>query len=135
MKDYKELEVWQKAVNLVVDIYRLTKNFPIEEKYGLVSQIRRSATSIPANIAEGWGRGSTKEYLNFLMIARGSLMELDTHLIVSQRLGFLNQKEDPFKQAQDQIIRVGMMLNRLIQSLKMRSSSRTPRPETRAPNS
>ena len=135
MKDYKELEVWQKAVNLVVDIYRLTKNFPIEEKYGLVSQIRRSATSFPANIAEGWGRGSTKEYINFLMIARGSLMELDTHLIVSQNLGFLNPKEDPFKKVQDQIMRVGMMLNRLIQSLKMRSSSRTPRPETRAPNS
>jgi four helix bundle protein len=133
VKDYKELEVWQKSVKMVVEIYKLAKTFPPEEKYGLVSQVQRSATSIPANIAEGWARGSTKEYINFLMIARGSLMELETHLIVSAQLGFLNQKGEPFNNVEAQIASIGMMLNRLIKSLKNRLPSRNPSPQPRAP--
>jgi len=66
IKNYKELEVWQKGVDLTVQLYQITRAFPPEEKFGLVSQIRRAAASIPANIAEGWGRGSTKEYIQFL---------------------------------------------------------------------
>ncbi len=86
-RSHKDLDVWKKAVPLVVDLYKLTKGFPPDERFGLTAQIRRASTSIPANIAEGWGRGSTKEYIQFLKIARGSLTELDTHLIVSGELG------------------------------------------------
>jgi four helix bundle protein len=116
MKDYKEIEVWQKAVRLATEMYKLTKGFPETEKYGMTSQIRRASTSIPANIAEGWGRGSTKEYIQHLTIARGSLLELETHLIVSRNLGYLNpaQSENFGKPLQD----VGKMLNRLIASLR-----------------
>lgn len=80
MENYKDLRVWQKAIDLVVTVYQLTKKFPQEERYALTSQIQRAVTSIPANIAEGWGRASTKEYIYHLTVARGSLMELETHL-------------------------------------------------------
>jgi four helix bundle protein len=116
MKSYKELEVWQKAVKLAVEIYRITQTFPKEELYGLTSQIRRASTSVSANIAEGWGRGSTKEYIQFLLIARGSLMELETHLIIAQELNYLNQQQ--LEKMQAEIESMGMMLNRLIQSLR-----------------
>ncbi|MBI4443547.1 MAG: four helix bundle protein [Acidobacteria bacterium] len=80
MKSYKEPEVWQRAIGLVKQVYEARRTFPPSEKYGHASQVQRAATSIPANIAEGWGRGSTKEYIQFLRIARGSVMELETHL-------------------------------------------------------
>lgn len=85
MKNYKELEVWQKAINLVIDLYKITESFPHGERCGLISQIQRAGVSIPANIAEGWGRGSTKEYIQYLRISRGSLAELETHLIIAQK--------------------------------------------------
>jgi four helix bundle protein len=75
VKNCKELEIWQKAVNLAIEAYKATSNFPEAERFGLTAQIRRASTSIAANIAEGWGRGTTKEYIQFLLIARGSLME------------------------------------------------------------
>jgi four helix bundle protein len=120
MKSYKELEVWQRAVELTVLVYRLTERFPAAEKFGLVSQIRRAASSVPANIAEGWGRGSTKEYVQFLLISRGSLMELEPHLIVASRLDYLNQQH--LDQLQHETQATGMMLNRLIQALRSRAS-------------
>lgn len=116
MKSYKDLEVWQKAVSLLTEIYKITKNLPQDEKFGLVSQIQRAATSIPANIAEGWGRGTTKEYIQFLRVARGSLLELETHLIIAQNLSYLTQ--DVANPIQQKLESIGMMLNRLIQSLK-----------------
>ncbi|MBC7966218.1 MAG: four helix bundle protein [Fuerstia sp.] len=79
-------------MDLAFDSYQLTRSFPAEEKFGLVSQIRRSASSIPANIAEGHGRRSTGAFLNHLSIARGSLMELETHLILSERLSFIDSE-------------------------------------------
>ncbi len=88
---YSDLQVWKKAVDLVTDIYRLTAVFPADEKFGLVSQIRRAAVSIPANIAEGHGRKATNAFLNHLSIANGSLMELETHIQVSLRLGFVSE--------------------------------------------
>ncbi len=118
MKSYKELGVWRKAVSLALDVYKLTSHFPDSEKFGLTSQIRRAATSIPANIAEGWGRGSTKEYVQFLLVARGSLMELETHLIIGQKLQYLNQEQ--LAVVQQQIQEVGKMLNGLVQSLRGR---------------
>lgn len=107
LQSYRELEVWQKAMDLAVACYAVTKTFPKEELYGLTSQIRRSATSIAANIAEGQGRQSTKEFMNFLSIARGSLKELETHLILSQRLALMPQTTlDKLLQDSDTISRM-----------------------------
>jgi len=83
IESFKDLIVWQKGIELVNEIYKVTKHFPKEELYGLTSQIRRAAISIPANIAEGWGRGTTKNYIQFLEISRGSLYELETLIIIS----------------------------------------------------
>ena len=116
MKDYKELHVWQKAVTFVTETNKTTRRFSADERFGLTSQIRRSVTSVPANIAEGWGRGSTKEYDQFLIVARGSLLELETHLIVSRNLGYLGRGE--LDAAEQQIGEIGRMLNSLIRSLR-----------------
>ncbi|MBP9926227.1 MAG: four helix bundle protein [Cyclobacteriaceae bacterium] len=91
MNNYKELIVWKKSVDLAVRIYEATKGFPGEELYGLTSQIRRSAVSIPSNIAEGAGRNSKKDFNNFLGISNGSSCELDTQLIIAQRVNFMDQ--------------------------------------------
>jgi|SRR5437667_272527 len=124
MKDYKELHVWQKAVGLVTETYKATRAFPDEEKFGLTAQARRAAASIPANIAEGWGRGTTKEYVQFLIVARGSLLELETHLIVSRNLGFLEPAD--LDSLNKNIHEVGRLLNSLIRSLRSRKSSPSP---------
>jgi len=116
INNYKELKVWQKAMDLSESIYRLTRGFPKNEQYGIISQIQRSVSSIAANIAEGWGRGMTKEYILFLRIARGSLTELETHLILAHRLGYVEREE--LNRTQGEIEKIGMMLNGLIQSLK-----------------
>ena len=103
IQSYRELKVWQKAMDLAVACYDATKTFPSEEKYGLTSQIRRAAVSVPANIAEGQGRNHTKEFLNSLSIARGSLKELETHLILSVRVSLLaeNQLQDLLRQSEE----------------------------------
>jgi four helix bundle protein len=93
VQSYRELEVWQVAMQLAENCYLATKSFPKEELFGMTSQVRRAAASIPANIAEGQGREHTKEFLNHLSIARGSLMELETHLMLSQRVGLLEAAE------------------------------------------
>src|ERR1043165_2453393 len=93
IKNYRDLIVWQKAIDLVVMAYRATADFPKTETYGLVSQIRRASTSIPANIAEGYGRGSRKDYTQFLFIAQGSLKELETHFIVAERLAYFTASQ------------------------------------------
>jgi four helix bundle protein len=135
VQNYKELDVWRKAVSLTTSLYRVTSGFPDTERYGLTSQIRRAATSIAANIAEGWGRGSTGEYVQFLTVGRGSLMELETHLIVAHELRLLGA--DQFGAFSKQIEDIGKMLNRLMGALrahKARTSARTPGPEPRIPN-
>jgi four helix bundle protein len=116
LRDYKELNVWRKAVELATDTYKLTKGFPETEKYRMTSQIGRAGTSVPANIAEGWGRGSTKEYIQHLTIARGSLLELETHLIVSRNLNYMS--EGQFEEFEKPLQDIGKMLNRLIASLR-----------------
>jgi four helix bundle protein len=90
MRKHQELRVWQQAMDLVEQIYQISAAFPDGEKYGLTSQIRRSAVSVPSNIAEGAARGSSKEYIRFLYIARGSLSELETQLLIGQRLSYVN---------------------------------------------
>lgn len=95
MHQFKELKVWQKAVDLATEVYDSTKNFPQEEKFGITSQVRRSVVSISSNIAEGAGRKSKKEFKLFLNYAYGSCSELETQLIISKNLGFLNQGSLP----------------------------------------
>ena len=91
MKDYRELIVWQKAMDLVEAIYRTTARFPKEELYGLTSQIRRAAVSIPSNIAEGQARNTTRDFLHFLAIAYGSLKEVETQVLIAERLGYIDE--------------------------------------------
>jgi four helix bundle protein len=116
IQNYKELSVWQKSVALTTNLYNLTSHFPDTERYGLTSQIRRATTSIAANIAEGWGRGSRGEYIQFLTVARGSLMELETHLIIASNLHFL--KSDEFDSISKPVNDIEKMLNRLISVLR-----------------
>ena len=89
MHNFKDLKVWQKSIDLAVDIYKAMSLFPNDEKYGLVSQMKRCSVSIPSNIAEGSGRGSDKEFNHFLNISLGSAFELETQLIISNRLALL----------------------------------------------
>lgn len=93
MHRFKELEIWKKGVALTTDIYKATATFPKEEMYGLTSQIRRAAVSIPSNIAEGAGRNSDAEFVRFLSISNGSCCELETQLLIAVNLGFLNENE------------------------------------------
>jgi four helix bundle protein len=132
VKDYKELEVWRKTKVLAVELYRTTGHFPRSELFGLTAPIRRAATSIAANITEGWGRGSTREYIQFLLIARGSLLELETHLLIAGDLGYL--KPDEAARFQGTIQSIGQMLNRLIQVLRNGSKHRLTSPGSRVPS-
>lgn len=89
IKSFRDLLVWQKSMNLVTDIYQLTRNFPHAEMFGLTSQLRRASISIPSNIAEGYGRNTSKDYLRYLQIALGSLYEIQTQLEIASNLHFL----------------------------------------------
>lgn len=120
VSSYRDLKVWQKAMDLVVGCYRLTEGFPKSETYGLSSQLRRAAVSVPANIAEGQGREAIKEYLHHLSIANGSLMELETHLLIAGRLRYTEDRELAPLLAQTS--EVGKMLNGLIKSLRTKTS-------------
>jgi four helix bundle protein len=113
--NYTELDTWQKAMELVEDIYHATKEFPREEMYGLTAQLRRAAISIPSNIAEGQGRKSPKEFVHHLRIAHGSLRELETQLLIAQRLNYLevSSAELLLSLAGE----VGRLINGLIRSL------------------
>ncbi|MFO7882020.1 MAG: four helix bundle protein [Kosmotogaceae bacterium] len=113
---YKDLQVWEKSMNLVARIYEITEDFPQNELYGLTSQIRRAAISVPSNIAEGNGRGHSKEFIQYLYLARGSLMELITLIEISYRLGFL--KEETNNELKEKCKSINMMLYKLIKSLK-----------------
>jgi four helix bundle protein len=124
LQSYRDLLVWQKGIDLVVIAYKATSGFPKSETYGLISQIRRAATSIPANIAEGYGRGSRREYLQFLQIAQGSLKELETHVIVSEKLFYLTSSQT--KRVLTETDELGRMLGSLIRKLRSSSSVTTP---------
>ena len=114
-KNYRDLIAWQKAMDLVEMIYKATENFPKEEIYGLTAQIRRAAISIPSNIAEGQGRTSKKEFQNFLSIAHGSVREVETQVLIAQRLLYLpdDEVETVLKLAAE----VGRLINGLLNSL------------------
>ena len=114
--NYRELKVWDMAMELVTDIYNFTGNFPRHEVFGLSSQMRRAAVSVPSNIAEGHAKNSTREYLRHVSIAMGSLAELETQLDISLRLDYIGKKE--FESVDTRIETTGKMLRGLQKSLK-----------------
>lgn len=116
INSYKDLLIWQKGIDLAVDVYSLTRDFPETEKFALSSQVKRCASSIPANIAEGYGRQSSKSYSQFIKISRGSLYELETHLLLAEKLNFI-QDNQLFIKIKEQIIEEGKMLNAFIKKL------------------
>lgn len=125
LETYRKLEVWKRSVDLVESIYVLTRRFPPEEKWGLTSQLRRASVSIAANIAEGYGRTHRGDYLHHLSMSKGSLAEVETHLVIAVRLRFVEREE--VTQAWDLAQEVGKMLRKLIASLQ------PPKPQTRHP--
>ncbi len=116
VRHYQELIVWQKAIELVMEVYRFTAGFPDSEKFGLVAQLRRAAVSIPSNIAEGQGRSTTGEFKQFPGHARGSLFETATQVLIAKNLGFGDAKG--VERLQSLIDEVGRLLNGLIGSLQ-----------------
>ncbi len=120
LKNYKELIVWKKSYALCLDIYRITGKFPKEEKFTLVSQVRRSAVSVPSNIAEGYGRKTTADYIRFLYIAYGSLCELETQIMLSGDLNYLEGSN--LVDLKTDIAEVERMLKALIRSLEHKHS-------------
>lgn len=115
-KPHKKLEVWKKSMEMVLEVYQITKGFPGEEKYGLISQIRRAAVSVPSNIAEGAARNTKREFINYLHTAQGSLSELDTQLELSLGVGYMTSES--LKPIQDLIQSIDKMLTGLIKSLR-----------------
>ncbi len=115
LRSYRELVAWQKAVALVTDVYAITKEFPRAEIYGLTSQLRRSAVSIPSNIAEGQGRATKGEFIQFLCHARGSLFELETQVTIARELGYIAPEVEGRVTAQ--VTEVARILNGLLTSL------------------
>ena len=116
MNGFRELKVWQKGMGLVVEVYSVTKGFSEEERYGLSSQIRRAAVSVPSNIAEGYGRQSRRDYLRFLQIARGSLYELETQIEIALNLGFFGS--EVFDELSENISEISRMLSALISRIR-----------------
>jgi len=113
---YRELTAWQKAMDLAVAVYEQTRTFPREEAYGLTSQLRRAAVSVPSNIAEGQGRHTTKDFIRFLGVARGSLQEAQTQVILAKRLGYISEVQEA--RLLDQCAGVARLLYGLTNALK-----------------
>lgn len=116
MANFKDLLVWQKSIDFVTDMYKITEAFPKDEMYGLIAQIRRASVSVPSNIAEGNSRRSKPDDLQFLKITRGSCAEVETQLIISKNLNYLN--EENYQKLNNKIIEISKMLNGLINSLQ-----------------
>lgn len=115
-KSFTELRVWREGHRLVLAVYRQTDNFPAKERYGLTSQIRRSVTSVTANITEGFERGGKKEFIQFLTIARGSIAETQNHLLVARDLGYM--RKEAFYKLANQAVITHKLINALVRSLK-----------------
>jgi four helix bundle protein len=115
LKSYSDLIAWQKAMDLVQTVYKSVEAFPKEEIYGLTSQLKRAAVSVPSNIAEGQGRKSTREFIYHLSVAYGSLMEVETQILIAARLGYLSQPEA--EQITERTSEVGRLINGLSNSL------------------
>ncbi len=120
-KHYRELIVWQKAIELVEQVYQITNSFPREDQFGMTIQLRKAAVSIPSNIAEGQGRNTLGDFLHFLAVARGSLQELETQIVISERLHYLtaNNREALFLKSSE----VGRLINGLANSITPSNSA------------
>jgi four helix bundle protein len=118
MRTHTDLEVWRRSVDLAAEVYKITQNFPRAEIFGLTGQMRRAAISIASNIAEGAGRRTTKDFICFIHIARGSLAELETQITIAQRVGLGFQARDLMMQSR----LVGRLLNGLLRSLRQRTA-------------
>ena len=118
IQSYKDLLIWQKGIEITDKVYLLTKSFPNEEIYSLTNQIKRATVSIPSNIAEGFGRNSTKSYVNFLKISRGSLYELETQLIIAEKQNFISDL-DLLQSIIDLISEEGKMINSYINKIEL----------------
>jgi len=137
LKSYRDLKVWQKAMDLVVDSYKATRGFPKSELFGLASQMQRAGVSVPANVAEGRARQHTKEFIRHLSIAYGLLAELETHIQIAERLNYL--ESDQVDQLMKQTSEVGRMINGLKRSLEKKlrhclidlDEARPPEPNSR----
>jgi four helix bundle protein len=116
METHKDLRVWQQSIEMVTSIYLMTQSFPKEEMFGLVSQLRRASVSVPSNIAEGYARGTDKEKLHFLRISSGSMSEVETQLILSLNLGYIDQEK--YNELSETVTSVWKQLNSLISSIK-----------------
>jgi len=117
MRNYRELQVWTKAHSLTLELYRLSRLFPKEELYGIVAQLRRAASSIGANLAEGCGRQTQPEFARFVRVAMGSASELDYHSVLARDLGLLN--DDAYKQVSRQLTDVRKMLASLLKTIEL----------------
>ncbi len=132
---YTDLEVWKRSMTLVKEVFAFTSSFPAAEMFSLTNQIRRSAISIPANIAEGWGRETPGNYLQFLRNSKGSLFELHTLLILASELKYLDTES--YLRINDDLTIVGKMLNKLISRIKERQTQKNtkpPNPQPLTPN-
>jgi four helix bundle protein len=119
MRDYKKLDVWKMAIDVTVRVYRITKEFPNDELYGLVSQMRRAAVSVSSNIAEGCGRKTEKAFITFLYNAMGSLKELECQVYISQRLGYL--KDEGFEEINKELVLLGKKLVNFIKHIRSKN--------------
>ena len=124
VKSYKDLNIWQKGMDLAGTSYKLSKTLPESERYGLISQIQRAAVSVPANIAEGWARKHTKEYIHFLHISLGSLAELETLLIISSNLGYTKERSEEQQTMSGTIRELQKMIYAVIKSLDRKIEKR-----------
>ena len=115
-KSYKDLVAWQKGIQLVTEIYALTRTFPADEKFGLTSQLNRAAVSVPSNIAEGWGRETSKNFIQFLRNSRGSIKEIQTQLIIAKNLGYITSEK--FEAVTGMSEEAGKIIHGLIKSIE-----------------
>jgi four helix bundle protein len=129
IESYRDLKVWQLGMDIAVDVYSLTQDYPRDEQFGLTSQTRRAASSVPANIVEGYGRNSKASYVNFLRIAQGSLKELETHVLLAERVGMA--RSEGTTDILGRCDRLGKMLGSLI--TKVAASNRLPNAQSRLP--
>ena len=135
MRSVCELKIWQKAMDLVEACYELSSALPGDERFGLTSQIRRAATSIPANIAEGFGRWNTREFARFLAISCGSLRELETHVIIAQRLGYVSEAmTGPLLRTTDELAKMLFRMRERVTNKIEVSPAETRRPRANDPH-
>jgi len=118
IRSYKDLLIWRKGMDISAMVYKLTNDFSADERFGLISQLRRATVSVPSNIAEGYGRGSTKSYIQFIKISRGSLYEVETQLLLAYELGFIKD-EKTYNDVLIQITELSKMISSFLKKIEV----------------